>query len=57
MRYEILWRCEDAAAETGIKQNTLSNCLRGLTKTSGGYHREYADNKGFEYGDWKRGVS
>ena len=54
---DVVFECiDDACNEYGINQNALSNCLRGRAKTSGGYHWEYADGKGFEYGGWKSGV-
>ena len=39
----------EAHEKTGANYNSISNCLRGLSKSAGGYHWEYADDKGFDY--------
>ena len=39
----------ESIKEAGIKTNTnqggISNCCRGITKTAGGYHWKYVDEK------------
>lgn len=33
----------EAAADVGVRKTAIANCLKGLSKTSAGYHWRYAD--------------
>lgn len=36
---------KEASIDTNIHQGSISNCCRGISKTAGGFHWEYIDNK------------
>lgn len=40
---EVYKSISEAGRQSGISLKSISNCLRGVTKTSGGYHWKYAD--------------
>lgn len=49
---EVFKRISDVYDKMGISVKSISNNLRGVSKSAGGFHWEYADDKDYNYGTW-----